>query len=290
MVKTQVVAAAAALFVCASLSAQTVVKWEQAPMDGHRTGVTIPSTDNVDEALGTFKGKTYIAPNGKKYRKGATPQAARLMREAQPAMAFVKEYIGNCPTGISRRGGTGNLGYMIVDALMAETEKVVGRKVDVGLINSGGIRADMPQGDVLLDDIISMLPFFNYACYLSVKGSDLYDFLNNMASRGHMQPMGGIQVEIKDRVMTKCLVGGEPIDPEKIYGFATIDFLLAGGDGISAAKNAQEVIITETLLRDAFLPYLRQLTAEGKNIEYPDDGRVKIENTRDFRGGRPEKK
>lgn len=282
MAKTKVIAAAfaALLLFPGALCAQVSFEWEQVPMDGHRAGVTIPNVENVSEAIGTFQGKTYVAPNGKRYRRGSTPEVARLLLDAQPAMAFVKEYIGYCPEEMQRRGATGSIACMIVDRLMVETEKAVGKKVDLGLINNGGIRVDMPQGDVILDDILSMLPFKNYAAYVSMKGSDLKTFIEGIASKGlYMQPMGGVQLEIRDGKLVKCLVGGEPIRPDRIYGFATVDFLLAGGDGISVAKNAQEVIITDVLLRDTLLPYLRELTAQGKPIEYPYDGRIVVENT-----------
>ena len=38
--------------------------WRHVQMDGSRTGCISPSKDNVEEALGRFKGGKYIAPDG----------------------------------------------------------------------------------------------------------------------------------------------------------------------------------------------------------------------------------
>lgn len=54
-----------------SLSAQKrTIIWTMDPVDGHRTGVVASNASNVEEAMGTVKGHTYYAPNGKKFRKG----------------------------------------------------------------------------------------------------------------------------------------------------------------------------------------------------------------------------
>ena len=264
------------LILCAcGLKAQEFnMDWNRAHMDGSRTGVTAPNADNVEQALGTVKDGIYYAPNGKVFKKGATPEVARLLIEAQPEMAFVKEYIGYSPREVDRSQRPQNeLSNLIVDRTMAKTEEVTGRKVDVGIVNFGGIRVDLPQGDVILDDILSMLPFENYLCYVQLRGADLRALYQQFARTG-MQVVGGVELTVKDHELVDVKVGGKALDDNALYGLATIDFLLAGGDEISCAKNALELIQTKVLLRDAVLPYMRELGAAGKPIEYHLDNRV----------------
>lgn len=250
------------------------LKWQRAHMDGSRTGVTAPNADNVEQALGTVKDGVYHAPNGKVFKGGATPEVARLLIAAQPEMAIVKEYIGYSPREVVRSTRPQNeLSNLIVDRLMATTAEVTGKKVDVGIANFGGIRVDLPQGDVILDDILSMLPFENYLCYVQLKGKDLRALYEQFARTG-MQVVGGVELTIKDRELVDVKVGGQPLDDEALYGLATIDFLLDGGDEIHCAKNALDLIQTKVLLRDAVLPYMRELGAAGKPIEYHVDNRV----------------
>ena len=264
---------ALACILSSTLSAQEI-KWKKVPVNGELTGVTAPTATNVTEALGSVKGKTYTAPNGRRFRGGATASAARLMLEAQPPMAKVKEVIGYCPRPMNEKKPESSLSNFLVDALMAKTAELTGRKVDIGLMNFGGIRIDMPEGDVTVDDIMSMVPFRNHLVYVALKGSDVKYLFEELA-KGPMQVVGGVELTVSKHQLIDLKVGGEPVDDEKTYGLATIDFLLDGGDRIFAARNAVELIQTDMLIYEMVLEHIRNLTAEGKDIEYHTDGRVK---------------
>ena len=265
-----------ALLLCAcGLRAQEFdMQWQRTHMDGSRTGATAPNADNVRQALGEVRDGVYYAPNGKVYKEGSVVKVAELLIAAQPEMAFVKEYIGYSPREVDRsvRPQT-ELSNLIVDRIMAKTAEITGKKIDVGITNFGGIRVDLPQGEVVLDDILSMLPFENYLCYVQLKGSDLRALYKQFAET-RMQVVGGVELTVKDNQLVDVKVGGKPRDDNALYGLATIDFLLDGGDDVFCARNAQDLIVTKTLVRDSLLPYLRELTAAGKQIEYHLDNRV----------------
>lgn len=248
-------------------------KWKSVPVNASMTGVTAPTATNADKAIGTFDGKTYVAPNGRRFKKNtSTAKAAALMLAAQPEMAELKEVVGYCPTGLDRSRPENVLGQWMVDILMEATGNEVGKKVDIGITNHGGIRIDMPQGDVLKDDLLSMFPFKNYLCYLTMSGENVIKLFDAMAD--HMQVIGGATVKIKDGKIQELLIGGEPVDPSRTYGIASIDFILNGGDDIFVARNADSLIQTDILIYDAVLDYVRKLTASGKMIEKVTDYRV----------------
>lgn len=248
-------------------------KWKSVTMDASRTGVTAPAADDADTAIGVFDGKTYVAPNGRRFRKNtATARAAALMLAAQPEMSGMKEVVGYCPEGLMRTKPENILGDWLVDILMEATQKEVGRKVDVGILNHGGIRIDMPAGKVLKDDLLSMLPFKNYLCYVTMSGENVTRLFESMA--GNLQVIGGARVKVKDGEIRELLIGGEPVDPARMYGIASIDFLLNGGDEIYVARNAESLIQTDVMIYDAVLEYTRELSASGKMIEKVPDNRV----------------
>ena len=248
-------------------------KWKSVPVDASRTGVTCPSADNVPEAMGRMEGRKYVAPNGRVFKgRSATAKVARLMIDAQPGMASVKEVLGFCPKGLDREGAESLLGDWAIDILMAETAKETGRKVDIGVLNHGGIRIDMPQGNVLMDDLMSMFPFKNYLCYMTMKGSEVRALFESMAR--YFAVVGGVKVTVKDGKLVDALIGGEPLDDDKLYGVATIDFLVTGGDNIFTGRQSEELIQTEVLVFDAILGHVRALTAAGLPIDCEKDGRV----------------
>ena len=264
---------AAAVLLC---SCSHCYKWEFYKIDGHRTGVTVPNATNASEALGISDGTVYTAPNGKVFEGGATPAVAKLLYDVQPAMARLKEVVAYAPESMVRHRPEDPLCNFIVDRLFANMAAIAapaGRKVDVAFTNRGGIRSDIAQGDVLLDDIVSMLPFANYLCYVQLEGKDLRNIFEFMAENG-IQAVSGARIVIKDKKLVSAEVGGKPIEDNKLYGLATIDFLLDGGDGYKLARNAKDYMLTDIRIGDVVLADIRKLTAEGKELKYFTDGRI----------------
>lgn len=256
-------------------------EWRHVEMDGSRTGTASPSKDNVPETVGTFKGGKYIAPNGKTFRKRSTVgKTARIVLDAQPAMARVKDVIGYSTQAMEVQYPESALSDWFIDILMARTEELMGKKVDIGIGNFGGIRVDMPQGDIILDDMLSMFPFKNQVVYVEHKGKEIRKILEKMAE-GRFEVLGGVRVVAEDGKLVSAEIGGEPIDDEKVYGLATISFLLTGGDGLTLADNALSVTIFENEdIIDAVLAHVNAETAAGRPIEYKMDGRVTVKGDR----------
>ena len=72
-----------------------VFDWQSEPIDGHRTGVTASNADNVPSTMGVMKGRKYVSPSGKVFRRGVTPAVAAVMLAAQEAMAVNKQVIAH---------------------------------------------------------------------------------------------------------------------------------------------------------------------------------------------------
>ena len=254
--------------------------WERFDMDGHRTGVTVPAADNVPEALGTLYGKAYKAPNGRTFRGGSTPEVASLLIGVQPEMAYLKEAIAFAPEGLARYAPESPLSNFIVDHLKAATERITGKHVDVAITNFGGIRCDLPKGNVLLDDVVSMLPFSNYATWLLIPGSELRKVFEQMAET-RPQCVSGAELVIENGRLVSAKIGGKPIDDRKYYSLATIDFMMDGGDGYKLARGARDFIITDKRIGDIILEDIRAITAAGEQLTYATDGRVRVQKTGD---------
>ena len=259
-----------------SLSAQErTITWTTDPVDGHRTGVVASNATNVEEAMGTVKGRTYYAPNGKKFRKGTVRDVARIMLDAQPAMAKVKSVIGHSTRTMVRTYPECEIYDWYIDELMRATADSTGKRVDIGFANRGGVRIDMPAGEILYDDIMSMFPFRNNLCYVALRGRDVKVILDQMASTT-FQIVGGIKIVAKNGKIVSATINGAPIDDDRIYGVATLNFMLDGGDGYKVAKNAEEVIMCNGYLYDTMLAYVQNLTAAGKPVEYQNQHWITI--------------
>ena len=253
--------------------------WEAVEMDGSMTGCVSPSKDNVSEALGTFKGGRYIAPDGKVYKRNSiVAKTARVVMAAQPEMARVKDVIGYSTRAMSATYPESALSNWFIDILMHKTEQLSGKKVHIGITNFGGIRVDMPQGDIILDDMLSMFPFKNYLAYVEHTGKQIRTILEGMAA-DRFQVLGGVKVVADGGKLVSVEIDGEPLDDEKVYGMATISFLLTGGDGLNLEENALSVTVYEDVpIIDAVLEHVNAETAAGRPIEYTVDGRVTVKD------------
>lgn len=149
------------------------------------------------------------------------------------------------PVGVTRvdlngerefvRTGETNLGNLIAD-VMRET---VG--ADITLHNGGGIRASIPAGEISLRDVYTVLPFDNVLVGIQLTGEQILAALEHSVSQYPAQSGGFLQVSGLSFVfdadqppgqrVVEVLIGGAPLDRNRLYRVATNDFLAAGGDG-----------------------------------------------------------
>ena len=267
------------LLAAVSCSQGPRVEWKRVPMDGSRTGVVPVTAENVDTALGAFE-DDYIAPNGRHFTDGATPEVAALLMDVQPRMAHLKEVVGHSARLLVniRTEPDLPLGNIVADALREKGSSYFGVPMDFAVSNYGGIRNPLPEGAILMDDVEAMFPFKNYMCYAKVRGNNLQRLLEQLAKTQAFQAVSGCRVKVKAHELVEAEVGGEPIDPKRLYNVATIDFLLSGGDGIAIGALAEDVVLTNVLVKDVMLDYFQKMEAEGKIVDGQKDGRVIMED------------
>lgn len=122
-----------------------------------------------------------------------------------------------------------NLGVLIARAQRARTN------ADVGIMNSGGIRADMEGGEISYKDVLTVQPFGNILSYVDFTGAELMNYLNAAAEKeagsGAFAQFDGVELKIVAGEVVEAKVGGQPIDPSQIYRLSVNSFMAAGGDG-----------------------------------------------------------
>ena len=280
MVKTEIVmryilTIVAALSFTFGLSAQEYT-WKAVKMDGSKAGCSYSSPDDIDKTIGKLEKGAYVAPNGAKFKKNSdVAKVAALVIDAQPTMAAKKEVIGSSDHEIMKGRPESELSNLIVDLIMAEVQEVTGKQVHWGMINFGGIRADLPSGNILMDDVESMLPFINYLVYVEHKGSQVRKILEEMGPR-RFQALGGVRIVVENEKIVSIEIGGEPLDDEKVYGMASISFLLNGGDGIRLAENSLAIETLDAIVNEPVIKHIKKETAAGRKIGYKKDGRITI--------------
>ena len=257
------------------------IEYRLVPMDGHRTLAQPVTLENENTALGVFEDDSYVTPSGVRYAQDSpVAEVAGALIQAQNRLAPLKTVIGHSAGEYQnlRTDPDLPLGNLFADALRAYGSELFNVPMDFAVTNFGGIRVPMPKGAITMEDISSMFPFKNYVCYVKMKGSALTELFEQLAQTKAFQATSGATVRVKDHKLVSALVGGEPIDPERIYNVTTIDFLLDGGDKLNIGALAQEVTLSTVLLKEVMLWYVSGMEAKGQVIEAKADSRVIMED------------
>ncbi|MBK6621294.1 MAG: bifunctional metallophosphatase/5'-nucleotidase [Saprospirales bacterium] len=118
-----------------------------------------------------------------------------------------------------------NMGQLIASAMWKSSS----RPIDAAFFNGGSIRIDdQLAGEILAIDIFRAMPFGGAVCEVEMKGGLLVKMLDsglqNKGTGGYLQ-WANLS---RNNTDTHWLLGGQTIDPAKIYRIATNDFLLTG--------------------------------------------------------------
>lgn len=143
-------------------------------------------------------------------------------------------------------------------------------EIDFAMMNVGGIRQPMPAGDITEGLILSTFPFSNKLNIVSIKGKDIIDALRIAAAKGGEGVSRNVLVVTDaDKKLETVLINSKPVDPEKTYTLATIDYLAQGNDGLRSLGNNKLLWESKEILSEAVLDYIKNLTANGVAIN-PD--------------------
>lgn len=163
------------------------------------------------------------------------------------------------------------------DVMREFGNKHLSNGADIAIMNVNGHRASLPKGKITLGNLYEIYSFDNTITLLELKGEDLSKIFDAYARIGGAGISSNAHLVIKDRKIKSATLNGKPIDNQKTYNVVTLDYLADGNDSMSAFKNAIETNNTGVTLRDIMIDYVRNQTAQGKNISSQEDGRITIE-------------
>ena len=192
----------------------------------------------------------------------------------------MNDIIGFAEITLEKKKPEGSLGNFMVDAFFSMAEEKYNTHVDVAFMNDGGIRLDqLAAGPVTRGKIFEVMPFDNILIIQKLKGDVLQQFLDLIASQGGW-PVAGIIMQIKDppagqegKKAINVMVGGQPLDLNKIYTTVNSDFIANGGGNAEMLRQIPQ-INNGYLLRDALFDYIKKLKSAGKNISAKEENRV----------------
>lgn len=135
----------------------------------------------------------------------------------------------------------------------------------LALTNGGGLRADIPAGELTYGRLYEAMPFDNRFAVVEVKGKHVRRLVTTNIQRGSgFYSWGGLvaKARCKDgELAVDIKVGGKPLSDDATYKIVTSDFLASGGDmSIFGRLKLPEgaVTMTDVIIRDAIADVLRK--------------------------------
>jgi 5'-nucleotidase/UDP-sugar diphosphatase len=171
------------------------------------------------------------------------------------------------------------MGNLIADAMLA---RVADQGIQIAIQNGGGIRASIDAGEVTMGDVLTVLPFQNTLSTFQVTGAVVVAALENGVSQieegaGRFPQVAGMSYSLDASQpagsrISDVMVGGAPIEMDKLYGVVSNNYVRNGGDGYKMFRDAQNAY--------DFGPDLADVTAEflAANAPYKPytDGRITV--------------
>jgi len=179
------------------------------------------------------------------------------------------EVIGYSEEELVRTGfEESTIGNLITDAMREFFD------VDIAIHNSGGIRANMPKGEVTYRDCYNIDALSNTAVTMEMTGKQVVEALE-IGVNGHhaIFQISGLRLKynaqepIGSRVLEVTLNDGTPIEAQRYYTIVTNSFLAAGGGEYTIFKEGRNVQDSFHYLRNIIVEYVKKHSPIDKRIE-----------------------
>lgn len=229
------------------------------------------SADNSD-------GEACLPPLVKRYKKDPLIQE-RLALYAKPLDEFQHTRVATAAKSY-KRGAPFGPGHLVAASILWKTRHL---KTQAALQNAGGIRCDIPAGDITVRMVYELLPFANTIYVLDLTGRQLYRAIEELI-RGQMATgrspdvsMAGLKFRIHPRarfgkrvtaLRIKMAKGYDQVEPTAVYRIAVQNYLAAGGDGCQTLKRAKNYRYdTGFVDAEVFMEYLKQMPGGVVDVE-----------------------
>ena len=188
--------------------------------------------------------------------------AAEVHAFEQRIDAVYGEVLGELVRPWRRKGNSSNVGIWLAEALADGTGS------DFGLMNNGGIRADLPAGPITRLDVYRVLPFHNYVTTFRLRGDQLLALLQEQARRTAARDRGRLQIGYltarwarrgDDIVLVEATCRGQAIDPDRVYQGASADFVVVSQADHYLGCEPTDVHVLEPTLAEFVEARIREL-------------------------------
>ncbi|MTH44771.1 bifunctional UDP-sugar hydrolase/5'-nucleotidase UshA [Intestinirhabdus alba] len=149
-----------------------------------------------------------------------------------------------------------NLGQLILAAQIARTG------ADFAVMSGGGIRDAIEAGDISYKSVLKVQPFGNVVVYADMSGQAVVDYLTAVAQMkpgsGAYPQFANVSFVASNGRLSELKIKGEPIEANKTYRMATLNFNAVGGDGYPRLDDKPGYVNTGFIDAEVLKEYIQQ--------------------------------
>jgi 5'-nucleotidase len=155
--------------------------------------------------------------------------------------------------------------------LMADVARETSAGADVGLVNAGGVRANLSPGPLTYGHVYNVFPFDNQLAVMEVTGATLVKMaeLGIDGNRGVYLWSGNLKLEADGCQIKRATIDGKELSPAKYYKVATNDYLAST---FAALKIPEDKITiywdADYIVRDLSAGVFRRWKKTLRSIDY----------------------
>ncbi|MFD2726426.1 5'-nucleotidase C-terminal domain-containing protein [Hyunsoonleella rubra] len=210
-------------------------------IEGQR--ISVDSTLHSNESIEAF-----IAP----YRNHIEKDLSTVLAYATGTLS---KYDGKRNTSI---------GNLMADIVKIQTNPVfkqrTGHDIDAVILNNGGIRSTIPEGNITPRTAYNVMPFENEVVVVGLKKVAFDRAIKFLLKTEKPHPIGGLElVADRDGNLLSAKINGGEIDPNRTYYVATSDYLFHGGDNMKFFKQNEGFYDLDYKIRNAMMDYFKKI-------------------------------
>jgi 2',3'-cyclic-nucleotide 2'-phosphodiesterase (5'-nucleotidase family) len=145
----------------------------------------------------------------------------------------------------------------------------------LAVVNSKGMRSELPEGNITIRSAFEVMPFENYLVAIKLNGVQILQLFNHITDEGG-DGLSGASFTIKEKKVAQPKVQGLPLSTQSYYWVFTNNYLAEGGDNYAIFSAGDTTISTQHLIRDIIIEGIKKLAAKDSQVTAPQNVRISI--------------
>ena len=195
------------------------------------------------------------------------PYRARLQEDMNTIISYA-------PKTYSKTDGDLNtaIGNLMADIVFKQGNYIFNKRtnknIDAVILNHGGIRSIISEGNITTETAFQVMPFENSIVVVALKGQQIDSMMQYLSKAKKAHPVQGITLTLdKDYSISEALIQGKPIIKDKTYYLATNDYLYDGGDSMLFFKPNDTTYYLNYKIRNAMIDYFKKVDTINPKID-----------------------